>query len=1419
MSEVRPQRRLLSAFMSKNVPPVPETPEQRRPFPSKRNPFLLMFFWWLHPVMRVGYKRTLTPEDMFVLDDPLKVETMAAKFSAEFYSRLETHYDKLEASGTTIDPENPPPVPRRILLAALYKTFFVEYTLAIIYLLFLSSAGSTMPLVSKKLIAFVELRALGLEPHIGPGIGYALGCPAMVLTLGVLVNHCFNNSMLVGAKVKAVLTKAILDKLFRLNEQLRHKYSLAKITSMMGTDLARMDFAIGFQPFLITFPVPVAICIGILCNNIGGPAMVGIGIILLFIFIMTFIGKALFAYRNQASVFTDARVSSIKEVLAHLKMIKFYSWEAPYFERISKSRKDEMNVIWKMQVVRNIIISLAMSMSLFASMASFLTVWGTTSSTKTPADIFSSLALFASLSQQVFMLPIALSAAADAMVGVARVSLFLAAPEADKQAMSTRALPEMEAKMLAAGTAISISNGTFKWEVFAHEEEEKEDDEKDKKSKKKKGGLFKKKQPAAIAEKASLSDEDQGSPVTVEKHSYSKSEDTESSSATAMDATIFESLRNINLDIKKGEFVAVTGVIGSGKTSLLNAMAGFMARKSGSLSTVGLLLLCGVPWIQNATVKENILFGNSFDEERYKQVIYACSLEADLAILPAGDQTEIGERGITLSGGQKARINLARAVYDGTDTILLDDVLSAVDARVGKHIMKTCLMGLLKDKTRVLATHQLSLIGDVDRVLFLNGDGSLDVGTFDELLARNAGFKQLMEFNITKEKEEEEEKVEAAEDREIEKEIIARQVSRQLSRPNSEARSNVVEDEEANHQNYELNRDKDGHLIDEEGRAVNQIRLLVLVNYIRYGSGIFKHFTAIPVLIIFTALAVFCQLFTNTWLSFWTELKFAHRGADFYIGIYVMFTVISFIFLSIQFNLVAYLTNGAAKNLNILAVKRVLRVPMVYMDTTPMGRILNRFTKDTDTLDNEISNSMRMATYFASNIVGVIILCIIYLPWFAIAVPPLAFIFIAISNFYQASAREIKRLEATQRSLVYNNFNETLSGMETIKAYNREAMFLQKNDRLVDQMNECYFFTITNQRWLAIHLDFVATLMSLVVALLCVFRVFDISSSAVGLLLTYVLQIAGQLSLLVRMVTQVENELNSVERISEYAFELPQEAPELISELTPRETWPETGSIRFENVNLAYRPGLPLVLKNLNMDIGNLEKIGICGRTGAGKSSIMTALFRLTELNSGRIEIDGVDISTLGLHDLRSKLSIIPQDPVLFQGNIRKNLDPFGFSSDEHLWESLSRAGLIEPSKLNLVKAQSPTDENLHKFHLDRDVEDNGSNFSLGERQLISFARALVRGSKILILDEATSSVDYETDNKIQETIVREFKDCTILCIAHRLKTIVHYDRILVLDKGEIQGFDTPWNLFNLKGSIFHQMCVKSNITEQDFIH
>lgn len=1399
------QKRFLSFLQSKKVPPLP-TEEERKPYGEKHaNVLSRLFFWWLFPILNVGYKRTIQPEDLFVVEGDIAVEQMNMKFQKHFLNYYDNarraHLEKkAKERGELLEKSSVPEdddmkdfeMPSWLPVKAIARTFGAQYATATLFLILADLAQTCNPLQSRKLIQFVEERALGLDIYIGRGLGYAFGTTILVFLSGLFVNHAFYRAMLTGAQIKAVLTKAILEKSFRLNGESQHRYPPGKITSMMSTDLQRIDFAMAFQQFIFAAPIPLGVSIGILIYNIGPVSLVGVGVLILFLAGIALAGKFLLKYRKLANVFTDERVNAIKEVVQNLRIIKFYTWEVPYSEKIRKIRAKEMNTLFRTQVVRNFIISMGMSLPIISSMVSFLSLYAINSKKGGAASIFSSLSLFNVLAQEVLLIPMALTTGVDAFIGLKRVGKFLCSGElrpSDVTHYLTGVSPEKD-------KSIVVDEASFVWETFEEVNTSSRDADKSEKKKK------------AKKNKEVETDEDK--------------------TVHVKDKLVLD---RISLSVNRGEFIVITGSIGAGKSSLLSAIAGTMKCSSGKVYVADSLVHCGSPWVQNETVKENIVFGLPYDEKLYNEVIYSCSLENDLQILPAGDLTEIGERGITLSGGQKARINLARAVYANKNIILLDDVLSAVDAKVGKHIMKNCVMGLLRDRTRLLVTHQLSLIQDADRIVYVPGDGSIETGTLQELMVSSDGFRNLMAFNNEEHEEEEEEEEREIEDVGIEKDKESSGGLTQVSPADSEyairketndlireiSRSDIEKisafDEEDLHKDYQKNRNKDGRLFKDEEKAVNRIKSEVYKSYFKSGQGIFPYYSIIPISLLIIILSTFTQLFSNTWLSYWLDHKFKHRADSFYIGLYIMFSFLSFFLLTLQFMVLAYLSNNAARTLNIKAMDKLMRAPMLFMDTTPMGRILNRFTKDTDVLDNEIGDQTRIFSFILPNIIGVVILCICYLPWFAIAIPFLALIFFAIADYYQASAREIKRLEATQRSFVYNSFNETLGGMATIKAYKAEDRFLHRNATSIDKTNEAYYVSIANQRWLGVHLDVIATLFSLIIALLSVNRVFNISAASVGLLLSYVLEIAGQLSMVLRIYTQLENEMNSVERLHSYATYLPQEAPAIITENRPRETWPEKGEIKFEKASMAYREGLPLALKDLTVSIKSNEKVGICGRTGAGKSSIMGTLFRLSELSSGRIIIDDVDISTIGLTDLRSKLSIIPQDPILFRGTIRSNLDPFGDFSDEALLDSMKRANLIEKEIVHSSELTSMK----HKFELGHVVEEEGSNYSLGERQLIVFARALVQNSKILVLDEATSSVDYETDSKIQETIKREFNDCTILCIAHRLRTIINYDKILVLDKGTVKEFDTPRNLFDLKGSIFRQMCDKAGIVAEDF--
>lgn len=1412
------QKRLLSFLMSKTPVPIP-IEDERKPYGYTNANFLSkLFFWWLKPLMNVGYKRTVQPPDLFYLTEDLKVQYYIEVFD-NLYQRKVAHH-KLEYLRTKsgedfasikLDDLNSDAInekledfslPKFALLHVLVQTFFHQIIKAMFLGAICLIGLTSIPLLTKKLVSFVEKKSLGMNVHIGQGIGYAIGSTMLSFVSGLAINHFYYQSQSVGIKVRSVLTHFILAKSLRLNAKSRNEFDTGKITSLITTDLARVELACLLQPLLLLLPMPLIISIVILLTNIGVSALISIAIFLVFLVGIAYSTKQLYVFREATSKLTDARVRIVKEIVNSLKTIKYYSWEIPFFNSIMSARVAEIRLILKIQTLRNMIDAISQSLVGIVTMIAFLVLFSLEGSTKDPASTFSSVQAFEYLGFMIFFIPGTLSSLADLLMAMKRIGRFLGAEEISKYEHYYEINDHNN------DNAISIKEGNFEWEIF-----ESKDDSDNK------------------PDEESISDDH----IT---ETINEAFNTIETSELETTAKKLLKLTDINLDVKTGEFVVITGSIGSGKTSLLSAISGVMKCNSGSITINGSLLSAGASWIQNSTIRENILFGSKYDKEKYEAVIYACSLQSDLDILPGGDFTEVGEKGITLSGGQKARINLARAVYAERDILLLDDVLSAVDARVGKHIVDNCLFKLLKNKTRVLATHQLSLVSAADSIVFLNGDGTIDVGTMKELKSRNQGFNKLITFATHQEEVKEELLIEDNKQNDINSEFSGysqasgsyNSTAKGLTRRKTRGKGEIIEeeeedeDEEGVYRTIDFNKDASlGKIIEEEERAVNSIKLDVYTSFIRAGAEKVTLPGAIIGYLGLLTLATFTELFVNTWLSFWISNKFEGRTSGFYIGIYVMITFSWLILLTSEFVFLAHISTNASKSLNLSAIKKVLFAPMSFIDTTPLGRILNRFTKDTDALDNEITERLRLCFYSFARIIGFLILDIIYLPWIGLAIPVLVLLLACVVSYYQATCREVKRLEAIQRSKVYNNHSEVFGGSATIKAYKRDEDFVKTNDFLMDNVNEASFVVVSIQRWLSIHLEVISSLVILLVSLLCVNRVFKINAASVGLLMSYTFLISSEITLFVKCITDLENDMNSVERLGQYAFHLPaeenttREASDLTVSLT-RAQWPSKGEIEFCDVNMSYRPGLPLVLKNIGFQVQEAEKIGICGRTGAGKSSIMSALFRLNDLDSGSILIDGVDIASLELKTLRSNLSIIPQDPILFNGSIRRNLDPFKEHQDSVLWDAMRRSGILSEEELDQINAQEVTeDTELHKFHLDQEVADEGANFSLGERQLISFSRALVKNSKILILDEATSSVDYETDSKIQNTINREFKNCTILCIAHRLRTIIHYDKILTLDRGEVKEFDTPINLYNNSTSIFRSMCEKSSITELDF--
>ncbi|KAL7212544.1 hypothetical protein ACSBR2_015274 [Camellia fascicularis] len=851
-------------------------------------------------------------------------------------------------------------------------------------------------------------------------------------------------------------------------------------------------------------------------------------------------------------------------------------------------------------------------------------------------------------------------------------------------------------------------------------------------------------------------------------------------------------LSNINLDIAMGSLVAVVGSTGEGKTSLVSAMLGELPPVADASVVIRgtVAYVPQVSWIFNSTVRENILFGSVFESARYEKAIDVTALQHDLELLPGGDLTEIGERGVNISGGQKQRVSMARAVYSNSDVYIFDDPLSALDAHVGRQVFEKCIKEELRGKTRVLVTNQLHFLSQVDRIILVHEGMVKEEGTFEYLSNNGVLFQKLME-NAGKM----EEYVEEKEDDE--------NASHETATPVANGMTNELPKDAA-----QTDKKKEGKsiLIKQEERETGVVSGKVLKRYKDALGGLWV------VMILFTCyvLTEVLRIFSSTWLSTWTDQSSSTRyGPGFYNLIYAL---LSFgqvmVTLANSFWLITS-SLYAAKRLHDAMLNAILRAPMVFFHTNPLGRIINRFAKDLGDIDRNVAVFVNMFLGQVSQLLSTFVLIGIVSTMSLWAILPLLLLFYAAYLYYQSTSREVKRLDSITRSPVYAQFGEALNGLSTIRAYKAYDRMANINGKSMDNNIRYTLVNMSANRWLAIRLE---TLGGLMIWLTATFAVMqngraenqEAFASTMGLLLSYALNITSLLTGVLRLASLAENSLNAVERVGTY-IDLPSEGPSIIESNRPPPGWPSSGSIKFEDVVLRYRLELPPVLHGLSFTVPPSDKVGIVGRTGAGKSSMLNALFRIVELERGRILIDGYDIAKFGLTDLRKVLGIIPQAPVLFSGTVRFNLDPFSEHNDADLWEALERAHLKDVIRRN-------------SLGLEAEVSEAGENFSVGQRQLLSLARALLRRSKILVLDEATAAVDVRTDALIQKTIREEFKSCTMLIIAHRLNTIIDCDRIILLDAGRVLEYATPEELLQNDESAFSKMVQSTGAANAQYL-
>nr|AJG01605.1 ATP-binding cassette sub-family C member 1 [Dreissena polymorpha] len=1202
------------------------------------------------------------------------------------------------------------------------------------------------PMILNLLIGYVQTK----DSLVWKGYVFAAALFVVAMTQSVFFHqnwahrHDCRNEDQVGPYLLQSINKALT-----MTSDARTKSTVGEIVNLMSVDCQRLQDITGYLWMLWSAPLQIVLAMVLLWNTLGPSVLAGLGVLVLLIPVNAVIAAKTRKYQVEQMKLKDARIKLMNEVLNGIKVLKLYAWEESFERKVREVRAKELNVTKKAAYLGAVSTFFWSSAPFLVTLATFATYILIDSNNQLDAQkAFVSLSLFNILRFPINLLPMVISYVVMGNVSIGRIGRFLQNEDLDPNNVQRPDISDH---------ALSIENGTFTWSKTAK-------------------------------------------PV----------------------------LNDINLEISDGKLVAVVGQVGAGKSSLISAFLGEMEKRAGRVVVKGRVAY--VPqqaWIQNATVRDNILFGTEVDQNKYQQVIEACALEPDLEILPGGDLTEIGEKGINLSGGQKQRVSLARAVYNNADVYLLDDPLSAVDSHVGKHIFNKVVgpKGLLRNKTRILVTHGVHWLPLVDTIVVIIDGKISEQGSYETLVSRDGAFAQFLKQYLTQENDEDEEDPEVqrikskileridsvtsgtdatgkSEDDEVVT-ALRNRIKSPAKPPLARSISSIETVTGKGQWKDAKDQKQKDKLIEAEKAETGKVSWKV---YLKYLSAIGACYSVI-ILGAFILYQV-ASNGSNIWLSVWTDDKYLQNRTNvneteyrdknyMYLGVYGAFGV------GQAFLVLAYAIFAAMRMINAAGVmhnamlSNILKLPMVFFDTTPLGRVVNRFSQDIDTIDNALPMTMRQLLNLFVSLISTMVVITYSNPITAAVLVPILIVYYVFQRFYIPTSRQLKRIESTTRSPVYSHFGESIAGASTIRGYGFQQRFVQESKDRVDKNMVFYFAGIASNRWLGFRLEFLGNLIVFAAAIFAVVTP-DNTGGLVGLSVAYALQVTGTLNFLVRTTSDVETNVVSVERVREYTEE-PTEAEWRVENKRPPANWPDRGNVRFNNYTTRYREGLDLVLKGISCDIVGGERVGIVGRTGAGKSSLTVALFRLIEAASGSIVIDSHRISDMGLHDLRSKLTILPQDPVLFSGTLRMNLDPFDEYSDDKIWTALEHA--------HLKTFVSGLDDGL--LH---ECGEGGQNLSVGQRQLVCLARTLLRKTKILVLDEATSAVDMETDDLIQKTIREEFKGCTILTIAHRLNTILDYDKILVLDQGLIKEFDTPQNLLADSSTVFYGMAKSANL-------
>ncbi|WWD04245.1 hypothetical protein V865_002313 [Kwoniella europaea PYCC6329] len=1449
---------------------------------AKANIVSSFLYTWITPILKVGYSRPLQVEDLWSLNDELTSKTNAERLQKHFMHRmppsrrfevpvktisesspasrsgsnftqpLSEKVDEQEASQhhlkvpsqTTdaekkqieprLDQDETPrprlgePHPEHVKLygkkkaqkiaydqlaiendreydmslwRAIYFSLWPQYWTAVA----LSIAGQalrvTAPLVTKELIehlttahTYYQARSNGTltddiprPDSIGRGIGLAIALYVMQSSASLLFFKGDQVEFIMGSRLSMALIDMIGRKSMRLSGKSRNEMSNGRLFTLVSSDCSIIEWAMSTFANLVIDPITLTTGIALLIYNLGYSALVGVGILAIASPSQWWMVRKSMVFSDRQEQHTDKRVRLLTEILNNVRAVKLYAYERYFGTQVSDIRRKELRNLRNKGLLRGVMTAILNVIPIFAAILTFVT-YALSGHELTAAVIFSGLQWFSVIRVPISLLPMTLAAIGDMTVSLGRVSRTLKAEElVDSLDIDPEAKFGIDVK------------ADFRYDPspkFKNDSNEKascpngqsgKDKELDNRSR------AEKREDAKIEREKTKKRKKLGLAMDVDPDEQ--------------DLDVPFALSGVDVKIPRGALVCVVGRVGTGKSTLLHGLINEVKKLNGYVKFGGTVSY--VPqqaWVQSGTVRDNITFSSlqhEVDPARIEESIFACALKSDIKMWEQGDQTKVGEKGITLSGGQRQRLCLARASYNSSDIVLLDDPLSAVDAVVGHHLLENCILnGPFANRTRILVTHHLDVLPKADLVLVLDrvseNEGQIvQQGSYTELRNTDGIFRTLMdEFGVIEKQEQEADPTE-----QIDTEIASKNPDKPVSSMSSEKDDDSIEDEESHpHKAPKTIPDKE---FEDEERVTGNVSWGTYKAYFQALNSPFYVLTCASFLLLTQASAIGNSLF----LGYWTGDTIGGFSQGEYMGVYGgLGAAQAFFNFGTVFG-IALAAMRASLNMFNGGWTAVMRSPTAWHDRTPTGRIISRLSKDIRILDDRFSLIWYQLLSNTLIILGTMGLIIYTYPWLGLMFIPLGCAFYLCTAFYTRTSRELKRVRSLVRSEWYTSFSEQLAGHAVIRAFGQQQKF---QDRLRDGLNkeqQAYILTLTCQRWLSVRLDALSQSIILLIGIIGVVQREHVSPERFGVVLTYALNTAYIFTLFIPLWAECEQEMNCVERLHHYN-NLPSEASPLLHSDPKPDQWPINGRIEFKDVSLRYRPELPYVLKDLSFSIGAGEKIGIIGRTGAGKSSVAQALFRTVEIDKGKIEVDGVDLRELGLETLRSRLAIIPQDAFLFAGTIRDNLDPTSSKTDAELNDAL-----------NLIRNHPRVSITLKdKLKLDSSIAAEGANFSAGEKQLLSLIRALSRRCKILLLDEATSSVDPETDALIQGIIQTEFSDITLLSIAHRLQTVAYYDRILVLDKGQVEEFDTPLMLFDKKDSIFRDLCDKKHIRREELL-